>query len=225
MDRRHHIQLVARDRRRGVIPDALNFDRCPIPGGYRSDPGGIANQPVPSLTAGLDDGVVALPNPQAEPIAAKIFPDILEGIEFGCVGRQPQQAEVGGHTQALARLVPPGTVTDQHGMGLGADLLANLGQVQGHRLAADPGHDDGGAHGTARADRTEDIGRGMAVVAHRRRTGAPQGPQIGQRAVLADARLILEPDLDPLAGSLRRQDLGYASGEVYGMARPSLPTA
>ena len=100
-------------------------------------------------------------------------------------------------------------------MGFSADLLANLGQVQGHRLAADPGHDDGGDHGTARADRTEEVGRGMAVVANRRRTGAPQGPQIGQRAVLADARLVLEPDLDPLAGSLQRQDFCYASGKVF----------
>jgi hypothetical protein len=198
-----------------LIPDALNSDRCPIPGGYRSDPGGIANEPVPGIAARLDDGVIALPNPHAELIAAKIFPDILDGIEFGCVGRQSKQAEVGGHRQALARLVPPGTVTDQHGMGLSADLLTNLGQVYGHRRAADPGHDDGGAHGTARADRTENVGGGMAVVANRRRTGAPQGPQIGQRAVLADARLILEPDLDPLAGGRRRQDLRYASGKVF----------
>jgi hypothetical protein len=202
-----------------LIPAALSFDRCPIPGGYRSDPGGIANESVPSITARLDDGVIAIPNPHAELIAAKIFPDILDGIEFGCVWRQPKQAEVGWHSQALARLVPPGTVTDQHGMGLGADLVANLGQVYGHRFAADPGHDDGGAHGTARADRTEDVGRGMAVVANRRRTGAPQGPQIGQRALLADARLILEPDLDPLAGGLRRQDLCYTSGKVFLKAR------
>jgi hypothetical protein len=87
--------------------------------------------------------------------------------------------------------------------------------VYGHRFAADPGHDDGGAHGPARADRTEDVGRGMAVVANRRRTGAARCPQIGQRALLADARLVLEPDLDPLARSLRRQDLGYASGKVF----------
>jgi hypothetical protein len=55
----------------------------------------------------------------------------------------------------------------------------------------------------------------MAVVANRRRTGATQCPQIRQRALLADARLVLEPDLDPLAGSLWRQDLGYASGKVF----------
>ncbi len=55
----------------------------------------------------------------------------------------------------------------------------------------------------------------MAVVANRRRTGATRRPQIGQRALLADARLILEPDLNRLASRLRRQDLGYVGGEVF----------
>ena len=55
----------------------------------------------------------------------------------------------------------------------------------------------------------------MAVVANRRRTGATRRPQIRQRALLADARLILEPDLNRLARRLRRQDLGYVGGEVF----------
>jgi hypothetical protein len=43
--------------------------------------------------------------------------------------------------------------------GVGADLLADLDQVDRHRLAADPGHDDGGAHGRRWVDRAEDVGR------------------------------------------------------------------
>lgn len=45
-------------------------------------------------------------------------------------------------------------------------------------------------YGTRRTDRTEDVGGGMAVVANRCRTGATRRPQIGQRALLADARLV-----------------------------------
>src|SRR6266849_5027771 len=127
------------------------------------------------MTACVEDGFVAIPDPHAELIAAKIFPDILEGIEFWCVWRQPKQAEVAGHSQALARLVPPGTVTDQHGMGVGADLLANLDQVYRHRLAADPGHGSGRSHRRCR----------------RRHDGCREPPPDGSRAVPTDTTACL----------------------------------
>ena len=117
--------------------------------------------------------------------------------------------------QALSLLVPAGAVTDQHGMSAETYLRADLGQVDCHRLAADPGHHDGRAHGAVRANRAEEVGRLMAVVADRRWAGTTQRPYIRQRALLADAGLILEPDLDCLASRFRRQDLGYASGEVF----------
>src|SRR5258708_24858430 len=111
--------------------------------------------------------------------------------------------------------MPAGAVADQHGVSAGADLLADLGEVDGHRLAVDPGRDDGSAHGTRRADRTEDVGRVMAVVANRRRAAAAQRPLIRQRALLADAGFVLEPDLDRLARRPGRQDLGYEGGEGF----------
>ena len=55
----------------------------------------------------------------------------------------------------------------------------------------------------------------MAVIAERGRAGAAQGPDIGQRALLADPGLVLEPDLDGLVGGLGRQGFGYARGEVF----------
>jgi hypothetical protein len=117
--------------------------------------------------------------------------------------------------------MPAGTVTDQHGMGRGADLGCDLGQVPGHRLAADKGHDDGRADRAGGADRAEQGGAVVAIVAHRGRTRTARRPKIGQRALLADTGLVLEPDLDRLADRRGRQHLGYAGGEVYGMARPS----
>ncbi len=54
------------------------------------------------------------------------------GFGSGAVGWQVQQGDVAWHPQAPAGLVPARAVTDQHGMGTGCDLAADLGQVQGH---------------------------------------------------------------------------------------------
>jgi hypothetical protein len=55
----------------------------------------------------------------------------------------------------------------------------------------------------------------VTVVANRRRTAAAPGPLIRQRAFLADAGFVLEPDLDLLAGRFERQDRGYEGWEVF----------
>jgi hypothetical protein len=55
----------------------------------------------------------------------------------------------------------------------------------------------------------------MAVVAHRSRTCANRRPDIGQRALLTDPGLILEPDLNRLAGGPGGQAVGYQAGEVF----------
>src|SRR5258708_30924848 len=80
-------------------------------------------------------------------------------------------------------------------MGVGADLLGDLGQMDRHRLAADPGHDDGRTDGPRRADRAEDVGGVMAVVANPPPAGATPRPQGRQRTPLADPPPILEPNL------------------------------
>jgi hypothetical protein len=64
----------------------------------------------------------------------------------------------------------------------------------------------------------------MTVVANRRGAGAAQRPLIRQRALLADAGFILEPDLDRLARRLRRDDLGYAGAEVFLKASCAAPS-
>ena len=111
--------------------------------------------------------------------------------------------------------MPASTVADQNGMCAGTDLLADLGEVDSHRLAVDPGCHNGGAHGTRRTDRAEQVGRVVAIVANRRWAAAAQRPLIRQRALLADAGFILEPDLDRLANCLRRQGCGYEGREVF----------
>src|SRR5258708_12386756 len=94
--------------------------------------------------------------------------------------------------------------------------------MDGHRLAVDPGRDDGGADGTRRTDRAKEVGRVVTIVANGRRAAAAQRPLIRQRALLADAGFVLEPDLDRLARRPRRQDLGYEARELF-LKAPSTP--
>src|SRR5467141_481738 len=70
-----------------LIPIALSFDRCPLPGGYRGHAVAIGEERIPSLAACLDDVLVALPDPHAELIATQILPDVLDRVELGRVGR------------------------------------------------------------------------------------------------------------------------------------------
>jgi len=99
-----------------LIPAALSDDRCPFACRDRRDADSVGDEPIPRVAASLDDVVVTLPDSSAELVAAEILPDVLDRIEFGCVGRQAKQGDVPGHGQSLSRLMPAGSVADQHGM-------------------------------------------------------------------------------------------------------------
>src|SRR5204862_4880384 len=73
----------------------------------------------------------------------------------------------------------------------------------------------GGADGALRADRAEQVGPGVAPVPWRPGPGAAPRPDPGQGALLADAGLILEPDLDRLAAGALGQRLAYQLGEAF----------
>jgi len=163
----------------GLIPAVLNLDRCPYARGDGTDARWIGHQRVPGVFAGVLDCLVAVPDAQAELVAAQILPDVLDRVQFGCVGRQRQQGDVVGDGQTLAGLVPSGAVAHEHGMSARRDLAADLAQMLGHRLAVDPRHDDRSAGCTIWTDRAEQVGVVVAVVAHRRRTRAALTPDIG----------------------------------------------
>jgi hypothetical protein len=84
--------------------------------------------------------------------------------------------------------------------------------MQAHGFGVDRGQDERGGGTAARANRAEQVGRLMALVPGLARSGATRGPLPGQLALLADAGLVLEPDLEPLATTLladcRRDQLG-----------------
>ena len=111
--------------------------------------------------------------------------------------------------------MPAGTVEQQHRVGAGGDGAGDLGEVQVHRLRVGEGQDQGGAGGALGADGAEDVGPFVSGVAHGARPGAAPRPDPGQRALLADARLVLEPDLERLAARRLGDGLGYRLGEVF----------
>ncbi len=79
-----------------------------------------------------------------------------------------------------------------------ADLL----ELQVHRLGVGIGHHQGGAGGALGADGAEDVGPFVAAVAGASWARADARPDPCQRALLADPRLVLEPDFQRLAWAL-----------------------
>ena len=112
-------------------------------------------------------------------------------------------------------------------MGAGGDGDRDLGEVGIHRGGVDVRQHQAGGDAAGGADRAEDVGPFVAGVARRARPRAALRPDAGQRALLADARLVLEPDLERLApgvlGERRRDRFGevflkasWASGSALG---------
>jgi hypothetical protein len=66
----------------GVIPAALKIDPCPGAAGHGLNALRIADEEVPSILAGGDDGLIGVPDTPAELVAAEIVPDIFHWVEF-----------------------------------------------------------------------------------------------------------------------------------------------
>jgi hypothetical protein len=73
-------------------------------GAQGSNPPGLAEQPIPGVTAAVDDLVSGLENAVREAIVSEMQPKSLDRIEFGRVGRQEDQAEVFRHDEIATRM-------------------------------------------------------------------------------------------------------------------------
>jgi len=112
-------------------------------------------------------------------------------------------------------LMPAGAVEHDHGVSAWGDLVADLLKVQVHGPGVGLGNHPCGADASGRTDGSEQIGPGIALVAWRPRPAAPFGPDAGQRALLADASLVLPPDLQGPAARRLRDGLRDQIGEVF----------
>ena len=91
----------------------------------------LIDELVPSLAAVVDDVVVGCEDPVRQPVVAHELPDVLDRVEFGALGRQRDDADVGGHLE-LAGRVPSGLIHQDNGMGTRRDDKGYFGEVQGH---------------------------------------------------------------------------------------------
>ncbi len=89
-------------------------------------------------------------------------------------------------------------------MGPGRNLGADLGEMRAGCLGADMRQDESGRGATIGTDGAEQPDRVVAVVARDGGSCAALGPDVGERALLADTGLVLEPDLDRLVAGRGR---------------------
>ena len=87
--------------------------------------------------------------------------------------------------------MPAGSVEYDYGVGALGDLAADLLEMQVHGPGLGLGNDPGGAGSAGRTNGPEQIGRDVALIAGRARAAAALGPDTGERALLADAGLVL----------------------------------
>ena len=176
---------------------------------------GLVDELVPGVAAVVDEIVVGFEDAVGEPVVAHELPDVFDRVELGAFRRQGDNGDVGWHNESR-RHVPASLIDQEDGVGTRRDGLGDLREMQVHRLGIAGGQDKGRALALFWADSSEDIGRSSALIAGSARAGAALGPSARDLVLLADARLILEPNLYVLdVDRLFARDLVQTRGEVF----------
>ncbi len=68
---------------------------CPVTQSDGHNFPGLVDQAVPCVAAVIDDDVVASEHAIGEPIVAQELPDVFGRVEFGALGRQRDEGDVG----------------------------------------------------------------------------------------------------------------------------------
>src|SRR6202040_2490745 len=162
----------------------------------------------------INDVVVVVEDGDGEFVAAQIFPDVFDRVEFGSIGWQAHQSDVFGDRKRGSKMVA-GAIEDESCVTTCRHLAADRSEMQRHGLGVRRRHDQACCDATLRTGRAEQIGPVVTLVARRAGPRSTLGPDAGQRSLLADPGLVLEPDFDRLAfgavGDLRRD----CRGEVF----------
>ena len=95
------------------------------------------------------------------------------------------------------------------------DMQGDLVDMELHRLAVGEGQGQASADATRRADRTEQISALVSLISRLARPRAAPSPLANQTVLLADTRLVLEPDLDGLSTSYRTDMRLERAREVF----------
>jgi hypothetical protein len=86
--------------------------------------------------------------------------------------------------------MPSSLIDEEDGVGSWCDRQGDLREVQVHRLGVACRQDQSRALALFRADGTEDVGRGGALITRSARAGAALCPPAGDLVLLADTRLV-----------------------------------
>jgi hypothetical protein len=112
--------------------------------------------------------------------------------------------------------MPSGLIDEKDGMGSRCDGVGDFCQMQVHRLGIASRQDQGGSLSLLRADGSEDVGRGGALIPRSARASAALGPPAGDLVLLTNARFIREPNLYfPNIDRLFARDFIQARWELF----------
>src|SRR5271169_167399 len=90
--------------------------------------------------------------------------------------------------------MPSGLIDEEDGVGAGCNCLGDFCEVQVHRLGVAGRQDQCRALAFLRADRTENVGRGGALITGRAWARAALCPPSGDLVLLSDTSFVLEPN-------------------------------
>src|SRR5260370_41302709 len=100
------------------LPAALIIDSSPCAGGDSRDADWILFKEVPCVAGFINDVVVVVEDGDREFVAAQIFPDVFNRIEFRSVGRQTHKGDVFGDRERGSNVIA-GAIEDESGVPAG----------------------------------------------------------------------------------------------------------
>ena len=162
----------------------------------------------------IDDVVVRFEDAVRQPIVAHELPDILDRIELRRSGRQRQQGDIVGDDEPVGH-VPAGLIEHDQGMCARIDRPGDLVEVELHGCGVAAGQDEARALALRGADGAEDVGRFGTLVVCRPGARAASRPAPRDLVLLADARLVLPPQLYCGAGWQARPERRQFRGEFF----------
>jgi len=120
-----------------------------------------------------------------------------------------KQADIVGYDEFTAGLMPSGAIDDNDSVSSLGDLFADFLKVKVHRPNVRFGNDPRSAAAPRWAYGSKEIDPGVALITGGTGPATALGPDTCQRSLLADACLILPPNLYRLVPLL----LGYSGGD------------
>lgn len=170
---------------------------------------------VPGLAGQVEELVIAGEDTVGEEIVAHELPKVFDRVQLGRFWRQRQEGDVLRDREGLGH-VPSGLIQNEDGMLARSDFGGDLHEMEVHGFRVAARQNQSRPFSLFRADRPEDGGRGGALVVRRRGAGSAPGPASGDLVLLADARLVGEPDLYVIGReALVVGDLVEAGGESF----------